>query len=208
MKKIVTILSTVLLAVFMLMTGVGQATPIQGALWDPADTFAENPGIGPPGGSPNATFTVNSLDFDSARGTFTYDTWLKGAPASNPNGLVWVSDPDNIKNSFYTSSGHGTFFQFTGTAFFPANVAIRHDDGFWLDLGGTIYDHSGPTVAITDYLGNLPGTYTFTLRYGAWNDFPEVLQAQGVSSVPEPITMLLVGFGMLGVAGIRRKLRS
>ena len=203
MKKGLTIMMVAFFLIFML-GGSSLAAPILGAIWEPADSYAENPGSGPPPGDPNATFTVNSLDFDSARGTITYDTWLKGATVGNPNGLAWISDTGNIKDSFYTSGGHGTFFQFTGTAFFPDDVAITHDDGFWLDLGGAIYNNSDPTVRKTTTLDNEAGVYTFTLKYGAWNDFPEVLQAPGVT-VPEPTTMLLLGLGMLGVAVLRRK---
>jgi hypothetical protein len=208
MKKIVTILSTVLLVVLML-TGVGQALPIQGAIWEPADSSAEDPSLGPPANvGPKATFTVDSLDFDSQRTTITYDTWLKGATSGNPNGLVWLTDPTNIKNSFYTSTEHGTFFQFIGTAYFSANVVITHDDGFWLNLGGTVYDFSTPTTPISTTLNNQAGTYAFTLNYGAWNGFPEVLQVPDSSAVPEPTTMLLLGLGLVGIAGVRRKFKK
>jgi hypothetical protein len=206
MKKMVTILSTVLLAVLLLMTGVGQATPIQGSIWDPADSYAQNPASGPPAGNPTATFTVDSLNFDSQIGTLTYDTWLKGSTSGNPNNLVWIND-GGIKNSFYTSTGHGTFFQFTGIAYFSANIAITHDDGFWLKLNNTTYDFSTPTTPETTILNNAAGVYNFTMNYGAWNGFPEVLQVP-VSSVPEPTTMILLGLGLMGLAGVRGRFKN
>jgi len=203
MKKIVTILSTVLLAVFMLMSGVSQATPIQGSLWEPANSSAQDPRT-LPGGSPTATFTVNKLDFYSLTDT-SYDNWLQGG-SGNPNGLAWIND-GGIKNQFFTSPGEGTFFQFTGTAYFPANVVITHDDGFVLILGGTTYDSHEPTVPADYHLYNAAGTYAFTLNYGAWNGFPEVLRVPGIS-VPEPMTMLLLGLGLIGVAGVGRKFKK
>jgi hypothetical protein len=209
MKTRIAILSSVLLVVLMLMTGVGQAAPFQGSLWEPADSYAENPASGPPGGTPTATFAVDSLNFDSSRNTLTYDSWLKGATSGNPNGLVWLTDPTPIKDTFFTSTGRGTFFQFTGTAYFPANITITHDDGFWLNLvGDKAYDFSTPVTPTATTLNNPAGTFAFTLNYGAWNGFPEVLLVPNLSPVPEPTTMFLLGLGMLGVAGIVRKVRS
>ena len=206
MKKIMIMMAIAVTCVFVLMSGVSQATPIYGSLWKYADASAQNPSI-VPAGSATATFTVTALNFDSGIGTLTYDTWLKGSNSTNPNNLVWLTDPSNIKNTFYTAGGQGTFFQFTGIAYFPANVVISHDDGIYLTLGTTVYNDSAPTTVKATPLNNLAGTYAFTLNYGAWNGFPEVLKVPGIS-VPEPATMFLFGLGLLGLAGLRRRLKK
>lgn len=204
MKKMRAVLGMVIMAVFLFTAGNSHALTFSGSIWDPADTEAANPSV-MPAGSPTATFTVDNLNFDSRIGTVTFDTWLKGSNTANLNNLVWLTDPSNIKDSFYTSTGLGTFMQFTGIAYFSENIAITHDDGFWLqlvDVSGitTVYDYSTPTVPATTTLNNVAGVYEFTLNYGAWNGMPEVLIVPGVAPVPEPGTVVMLGFGMFVLA--------
>ncbi len=188
------------------MVGNTNALTIQGSLWTPASESAQDPGIVPTY-SATATFTVDALNFDSRRGTETYDDFLKGSTTENINNLTWLTwdSLSYTRNDFYTANGEGSFFQFTGTAYFDADTTIIHDDGFYLTLGNTIYDYSTPTAPTPHSLGNAAGNYNFTMNYGAWNGFPEVLLAPMSNPVPEPGTMLLLGLGILGLAGIGRK---
>jgi len=224
MKNRIAILITCLLAVFMFMAGSSQAAPFYGQIWT---ITGYNQTIydltTTPAGSALASFTVDAIDFDSQAligsygGSVTYTQFLSnsliGAPG--PNVLAWadLGSATFGAQPLITDSTTTSFFQFTGTAYFPDTFTIRHDDGFFLYINGVPFDSSYPTAPelATITLANLglsAGIYNFTLNYAAWNSFPEVLQAPDVSPVPEPITMLLVGFGMLGVAGMRRKLRS
>jgi hypothetical protein len=191
--------------------GVADATLITGSLWTPADASAADPGIVPIG-APTATFTVDQLYFDSRLPNFTgtYDNFLKGIN----NQLVWTNldaDGDTFDldiNSFYTSSGKGTFFQFTGYAYFDANTVVTHDDGFYLTLGNNVYDYSDPVSPTATSLGNAAGYYNFTMNYGAWNGFPEVLICDTTAPVPEPATMLLMGTGLAGLVAANRRRKA
>jgi hypothetical protein len=218
MKKIMVAIAVV--SVCVLMAGTSQAALINGQIWAPVTGYNETTHdlSAAPGAVANASFTVDMINFDSQAlagsygGPVTYTQFLSnslsGAPG--PNNLVWSDGASATfgAQTLITSSVNTSFFQLTGTAYFPANVTIRHDDGFRLDLGGTIYDYSHPTAPETASLNNAAGVYSFTLNYAAWNSFPEVLQVSQVNPVPIPAAAWLLGSGLLGLIGIRRRFKK
>jgi hypothetical protein len=165
-------------AIIMIMAASAMASPIVGSIWTYTTPLSQAaagnlllPANMPPASLIQATFTVDALNFDSGRGTMTYDSFLKGSTSSNVNNLVWTSGTTTFQNSFVTGADFiGSIFQFTGTYHFDANVTIRHDDGIYLtlmDLNGNLVksvDSSYPTVAINTNLGNAAGDYKFVLK--------------------------------------------
>jgi PEP-CTERM motif len=156
-----------------------------------------------------ATFSVPTIDFNSATNGYTIGSFFNNPTFTGFNGF---NANDTLNN---------TYTLFTGTTYLNAGAntfTTTHDDGFELSVPGVSFDlqQPGPTSPIPiTYAITAPtaGFYGFTLAYGECCGPPATINfdVNGgpiiTSSVPEPSTyaMLLAGLGLIGFIAYRRK---
>jgi hypothetical protein len=193
--------------------GTANAGVISGRIWTNDPTGAQNATPGNvPNTTPNVTFDVDAtgLKFDSrlVGNGYTIGGFLtSGGGAFNAY---------NIAYNGATSGGtiNNTIWEFTGNVTMKHGQVfhVEHDDGLTLTIGGdVVVNQPGPTAPTdTSYTWNgADGTFAFQLVYGECFGAPAVLETDLplVNSAPEPSSMALLGFGVLGLGGYawRRK---
>jgi hypothetical protein len=177
-----------------------------------------------PSADPLAAFDFTSTDvggglnWAAAQGMFnTYGDFLDNGTIDNYSGQVSQS---SFLSQLMSVEGNATASYFTITGIYTSPTAftqsIMHDDGASLYVDST--DVFRAPGRVTGQVTSGPysfdaGTHSFALYYVAADGGPAVLGfglpgATVPVSVPEPASIALVGFGLLGLALVRTRRRS
>ncbi|MEO6816692.1 MAG: PEP-CTERM sorting domain-containing protein [Edaphobacter sp.] len=192
------------LAAFLAVTGAAHASTFTGSVWQgqpayPASLPANTSGLG----APAATFNVDGINFNS-NGAMDYTI-----------GSFLTSGGNTVSNksaSFAGISGNGlnnTVFEFTGYTNLIAGqtYSVTHDDGAILYIDGVaVINAGGPTASeVSSFIASTTGTFSVDLLYAEVNGSPAVLTSNLVATTPEPSSIILLGSGLLGMAGLIRR---
>lgn len=186
-----------------LATSAAFASTITGSVYTTAPFPA---GLSPsqtPPGTNLGSFTVNQINFfggpNNNSPSYTVGGFL------NSNGSVAAVTPSaaglNLNNKE---------LQFLGSNYFAAGTySVTHDDGIFLYLNGsstcTICSGSPTAPKADSFTIATSGLYSFDLLYAEVNGAPATLDFPATAATPEPSSFILLGSGLLSVAGLVRR---
>ncbi len=207
MKKVIFMFGLAIVALFCF--GTAQANTVSGDLWHVPDAIAQNAvPANVPGATPDVTFDVLS-PFNFSATDATVSAWLASSGAFNI-----VENTAGTLASLMSNGVISTILDFKGNVSVTngQTFTVTHDDGLTLIIGGlTVVNVPGPTppiITTVTYTGPT-GNFPFELVYGECCSGPAVLQIDlPLSRVPEPATMILLGSGLLGLWGARKKFKK
>ena len=203
-KEMKKLLSLFAVAMFLFIPLAANATPVGVA----------EVGVNP--GTPYTTLPVNGnsytvytgyylLDVYSASGNLIYDNLNSFCvdPAWAPSGISYNYEMLSLPNEARYNEAAWLFTQVGNNNYTPVDI----QRAIWAVMGmdPSPYDTSLYDEALRHFNFNTSG-FVFFKSPGSSTSYGYG-QQDYISRVPEPATMLLLGLGLVGLAGIRRKMK-
>lgn len=192
------------LVAFLAVTGSAHASTFSGTVFENSTSFPNSLPATTAGLTPSATFSVDGINFNSHNGAGDYT--IGGFLTSGGNTI------SNESASFAGIAGdtlNNSIMEFTGYTNLVAGQTynVTHDDGSILYINGLqVFNAGAPTAAKTSsFVASATGTFAVDLLYAEVNGAPAVLTSNLVATTPEPSSFVLLGSGLLGVAGLVRR---
>ena len=157
-----------------------------------------------PTGHDYGSFTVNQINFYGGPSDNSPSYTVGGFLSSNGSVPTLSSGLAGLSLNDKELQLMGNVYLTAGTSY-----SITHDDGVFLYLDGsstcTVCSGSPTSAETSQFTVGTSGTYSFDLLYAEVNGAPGVLDFPATTATPAPSSFILLGSGLMTVAGLVRR---